>query len=56
MADYHIINAIWQYKANPLSQGRPDSARQHLLELFSVPRQLSDGIFRQMTPQSCLPP
>jgi integrase len=30
MADYHIINAIWQYKTSPLSQGRPDSARQHL--------------------------
>jgi hypothetical protein len=33
MADYHSINAIWQYKTSPLSQGRPDSARQHLLEL-----------------------
>src|ERR1700730_12319120 len=47
-----IITLLMPYgtiKPVPSLQGRPDSARQHLLELFSVPRHLSDGIFRKMT-------
>jgi len=54
-----IITLLMPYgniKPVPSLRADPTPARQHLLELFSVPRHLSDGIFRQMTPQSCLPP